>query len=67
MTGVTMWGLSGPVADDMGLNRWKKGGAEECFVDVEAMYNIASHNRGVKIRKSDGGTAVRSVRNGSWR
>ena len=56
--------LSGPVADDMGLNRWNKGGAEECFVDVEAMYNIASHNRGMKIRKSDGGTTVRSARNG---
>lgn len=59
--------LSSPVADDVGLNRWNKGGAEACFVNIETVYNIASHNRGVKIRKSDGGTTVRSARNSVWR
>ena len=46
--------LRNPVADDMGLYLWKKGGPKACVVNVEAVYNIASNNRGTKFRKGDG-------------
>ncbi len=58
--------LSNPVADDMGLYWRKKGGAKACFVNVEAVDNIASNNRGTKVRKCDGGSTVRCARNGIW-
>jgi hypothetical protein len=58
--------LSNPVADDVALYWWNKGGAKACFVDVETVYNIASHNRRAKIRKSDGGSTVRGARNRGW-
>lgn len=55
--------LSNPVADDMALHRWNKRGAKASFVNVETVYNIASHNRRAKIRKNDGGSTVRGARN----
>jgi hypothetical protein len=58
--------LSNPIADDMGLYRWNKGGAKACVVNVETVYNIASHNRGAKIRKCDCGSTIRGARNGGW-
>jgi hypothetical protein len=58
--------LSNPVADDMALYRRNKGGAKPCFINVETVYNIASHNRRAKIRKSDGGSTVRGARNRDW-
>ena len=58
--------LSNPVADDVTLYRWNKGGAKACFINVETVYNIPSHNRGAKIRKSDGGSTVRGARNRVW-
>jgi hypothetical protein len=53
--------LSNPVADDMALYRWNKGGAKACFFNVETVYNIASHNRRAKVRKGDGGSTVRGA------
>jgi hypothetical protein len=58
--------LGNPVADDMGLDRWKKGGPKPCFVNVKAVYNIASNDRGTKVRKGDGGSTVRCARDGCW-
>jgi hypothetical protein len=58
--------LRDPVTDYMALYRWNKGGTKACFVNVETMYNIASHNRRVKIRKNDSGSTVRSARHGAW-
>jgi hypothetical protein len=58
--------FSRPVADDMGLYWRKKGGMKACFVDVEAVYNIASNNSGTKVRKGDGGGTIGCARNGGW-
>ena len=58
--------LSDPVADDMGLYLWKKGGPKACVVNVEAVYDIASNDRGTKVRKGDGGSTVRCASDGSW-
>jgi hypothetical protein len=58
--------LSSPVTDDIALYRWNKGGAKACFVNIDTVYNIASHNRRAKIRKSDGGSTVRGARNRGW-
>ncbi len=58
--------LSSPVTYDMSLYRWNKGGAKACFVNEEAMCNIACHNRGAKVRKGDGGSTVRGARNRGW-
>jgi hypothetical protein len=55
-----------PIADDMGLYWRKKGGMKACFVNVETVYNIASNNRGTKVRKSDGGSTIGCARNGGW-
>jgi hypothetical protein len=52
---------SNPVADDMAVYRWNKGGAKACFVNVETVHDIASHDRRAKIRKSDGGSTVRGA------
>ena len=58
--------LSSPVADDMALYRGNEGGAKACFVNVETVYDIASHDRRAKIRKSDGRSTVRGAINRGW-
>jgi hypothetical protein len=55
-----------PVADDMALYWWNKGSAKACFVNVETVHNVASHNRRATIRKRDGGSTVRGARNRGW-
>jgi len=58
--------FSSPVTDDMGLYWRKKYGMKACFVNVESVYNIASNNRGTKVRKGDGGSTIGCARNWGW-
>jgi len=58
--------FSNPVADDMALYRWDKGGAKTCFVKVEAVCNVVGDDRGAKVGKGNGGGTVRGSRNGNW-
>jgi hypothetical protein len=50
----------------MGLYLWKKGGPKPCLVNVKAVYNIASNDRGTKVRKGDGRSTIRCARDGRW-
>ena len=58
--------FSNPVADNMALYWWDKGGAKTRFVNVETVCNIVGNNRRAKVGEGHGGGTIRGSRNGNW-